>query len=142
MGKWRWLAGALAVGAWVALSASPASAETLTAGCETPARYERLTAWAYYTQSDAFHAWYEFQYRLDGLDLGDKNNVNIWIYQNSNVVWDYRSPDSLTPNEVHTLTLDSPVFTYGGFAEWTKFQGIFDLRLSGDPHCYGRTQPI
>lgn len=123
--------------------ATPAQADTLTAGCTTTqgdGKLRRLSAWAYYTPQGATNHWYQFQYQLSGEDIGDQSNVNIWIHEGGVIRWSYFSPDSLDDGILYTT--NTSVTTNAASDEYARFEAIFDRWLAPDPRCTARTQSI
>ena len=120
-------------------TAVPAHAEELSAGCTRG--YRRFEGWAYYVPDGNFHRWYEVQYLLSGPDIGNKSNVNLWVYHGSVVSYQEFSLDDRHPGERYVEPLP-PASTYAPANEYMLFEAIFDVGWSGDPRCQSRTMSI
>lgn len=122
------------------LSITPANAVTHYGRCYGN---NYLTIWldtaASYSVNGAWHYWYEMTgvirnnpFGTDG-NLGNQNNVDLYLYQDGAQNWAAFSPDNIPPG--------------GGFSrnpnrslpEWSNVQarvtGIFDKPFVTDPRC-------
>jgi hypothetical protein len=86
-----------------------------------------------------FYRWTQFQYRLDGIRLGDHSNVNVRLYEAGTLKFENRSPDNVDPGYWHYVMPSSPPITRVTSSDWIEFETIFDLARRGDPRCTART---
>lgn len=143
-----------AVGLSLCAGATPAFASYgLPAGCHA---YDgshgthkiSAKAWYSYNASTQQHYWSGSAWTLTstGTSLGNKNNVNIFVYQNSGLVATRTSDDDIRPNLAYTSNtyqkLYIGAYTSEIFAEWVTFVAIFDTSSLPDKQCPGRTAKL
>jgi hypothetical protein len=133
------LVAAAALGAATFSPAAPAGAETLSAACTTDDYYLSGTAFYAPVNEGVSHSWYEFDYTLGG-GMGDESNVHIRLYENSNLIWAYSSPDNRDDGSYIERPNPSPVVpaSSGEAVQWT---GIFD-EFGPDPRCTATTATV
>jgi len=108
----------------------------------TPPYTFTVTAKAVYRTvpgAPGFYQWTQFQYRLDGIRLGDHSNVNVRLYEAGTLKFEDRSPDNVDPGYWHYVLPSSPPITRATSSDWIEFETIFDLARRSDPRCTART---
>ena len=115
--------------ALVAGLAAPAHAsQTPQFGCGVsgggPVGYDYdLTAIAYYEPAaglPGLRKWTKFRYRVDGIIIGDSNNISIRLSEGGTVRFAYDSPDNRHAGVWYEVIPSVPIFTF--------------IEGSGDPH--------
>jgi hypothetical protein len=126
-----------AVVAATLVSAPPANAQELAAGCSDSGR--NLAAWAYYTQEGPNYRWYHFQALIWGQGTGGESNIHIWVYYGGQELWSHFSPDDVDHDVMYSVSPNLPVYTPAGTANaYAKFHAIFDTWWE-DPKCTATT---
>ena len=129
-----------AVVAAALVSAPPAMAEQLPAGCSIGGRH--LAAWAYYTTNGPNNQWYYFEGLIWGQSTGGKSNINIWVQYGGLEVWSHFSPDHVAHNTLYSVSPSLPVYTPAGSSfGYAKFEAIFDTSWD-DPTCTATTVKV
>jgi hypothetical protein len=112
--------------------AAPARAETVSGSCDSGLGH-RLQGNAHFTVGNGgWRNWYLFAGKVGGPGLGNKNNVNMFFYQDYQQNWTRFSPDNVRPESwfYSSANINMPPWS----VQQARWEGIFDI--SGpDPDC-------
>lgn len=147
---------ALVAGALFAGLVTPANADQIEVRCSTEIEtsippfnliYGEITGIAYYipvANAPGLRAWSRFRYKVDGINIGTKNNVNIRLVEGGVQKLEIKSPDDRRRGVWYEVRPNSPVFTLVGGPEGphdhrtddvVSFEGIYDNSRRRDPRC-------
>lgn len=145
----------LVAGTLLAGWATPAHSDQIEVRCSTRASnfFGEITGIAYYgplINDPHVRVWTLFRYKVDGIVVGNKSNVNIRLYEAGVLKMEIKSPDDRQRGVWYEVRPDFVVLTLVGGPEGehdhrkddvVAFEGIFDRGRRPDPRCTAYSPP-